>query len=161
MDRWRSTSIRKTPSVTSPTFIFFAADPEGPGICATILTLVSFVLVLVTLPLSLCVTVKVNIFVFKAHLLAESQPVSGESNPPLPSCKPQPQPRSWDVNTSFTAQVATVAYADVHCPQPRLGLGKKPGLSTRPGLEGPTRRLGLSSKFRRCRQESTRRPTTE
>jgi len=35
------------------------ADEEGPGICATILTFVSFVLVLVTMPLSLCVTVKV------------------------------------------------------------------------------------------------------
>ena len=39
--------------------IFFSADPEGPGICAMFLTLVSFVLVLVTLPFSLCVTVKV------------------------------------------------------------------------------------------------------
>jgi len=35
------------------------ADPEGPGICAMFLTLVSFLLVLVTLPFSLCVTVKV------------------------------------------------------------------------------------------------------
>ena len=42
-----------------PSF-FFAADEEGPGICATILTFVSFVLVLVTMPLSLCVTVKVS-----------------------------------------------------------------------------------------------------
>ena len=39
---------------------FFPADPEGPGVCATILTLVSFILVLVTMPLSLCVTVKVR-----------------------------------------------------------------------------------------------------
>ena len=38
---------------------FFSADPEGPGICAMFLTMVSFVLVLVTLPFSLCVTVKV------------------------------------------------------------------------------------------------------
>ena len=38
---------------------FLSADPEGPGICAMFLTLVSFVLVLVTLPFSLCVTVKV------------------------------------------------------------------------------------------------------
>ena len=37
----------------------FLADPEGPGICAMFLTMVSFVLVLVTLPFSLCVTVKV------------------------------------------------------------------------------------------------------
>ncbi len=37
----------------------FTADPEGPGFCAMFLTLVSFVLVLVTLPFSLCVTVKV------------------------------------------------------------------------------------------------------
>ena len=41
-------------------FCFLSADPEGPGVCATILTLVSFVLVLVTMPLSLCVTVKVG-----------------------------------------------------------------------------------------------------
>ena len=38
---------------------FFSADPEGPGICAMFLTLVSLMLVLVTLPFSLCVTVKV------------------------------------------------------------------------------------------------------
>ena len=37
----------------------FSADPEGPGICAMFLTLVSLMLVLVTLPFSLCVTVKV------------------------------------------------------------------------------------------------------
>ncbi|XP_059094738.1 band 7 protein AGAP004871-like isoform X3 [Tigriopus californicus] len=35
------------------------ADVEGPGLCAAILTFVSLVLVLVTMPLSLCVTVKV------------------------------------------------------------------------------------------------------
>ena len=40
--------------------LVFSADPEGPGICAMFLTLVSFVLVLVTLPFSLCVTVKVR-----------------------------------------------------------------------------------------------------
>ena len=40
-------------------FSLFPADPEGPGVCAMFLTLVSFVLVLVTLPFSLCVTVKV------------------------------------------------------------------------------------------------------
>ncbi|XP_059094736.1 band 7 protein AGAP004871-like isoform X2 [Tigriopus californicus] len=34
-------------------------DVEGPGLCAAILTFVSLVLVLVTMPLSLCVTVKV------------------------------------------------------------------------------------------------------
>ncbi|XP_040577503.1 band 7 protein AGAP004871 isoform X2 [Lepeophtheirus salmonis] len=35
------------------------ADPEGPGLCAMLLTLVSFLLVLITMPFSLCVTVKV------------------------------------------------------------------------------------------------------
>ncbi len=37
------------------------ADPEGPGVCAMILTLLSFLLVLVTMPFSLCVTIKVNV----------------------------------------------------------------------------------------------------
>jgi len=46
--------------VLTDDLLLLAADPEGPGICATILTLVSLVLVLVTLPLSLCVTVKVR-----------------------------------------------------------------------------------------------------
>ena len=38
----------------------FAADPEGPGVCAMLLTMLAFVLVLVTMPFSLCVTVKVS-----------------------------------------------------------------------------------------------------
>jgi len=42
-----------------PIQTLLSADPEGPGICAMFLTMVSFVLVLVTLPFSLCVTVKV------------------------------------------------------------------------------------------------------
>ena len=37
-----------------------AADPEGPGVCAMLLTMLAFVLVLVTMPFSLCVTVKVS-----------------------------------------------------------------------------------------------------
>ncbi|TRY63756.1 hypothetical protein TCAL_05141 [Tigriopus californicus] len=35
------------------------ADPEGPGVCAMLLTFLAFILVLVTMPFSLCVTVKV------------------------------------------------------------------------------------------------------
>ncbi|KZS00347.1 Band 7 protein, partial [Daphnia magna] len=35
------------------------ADPGGPGICAFILTLFSFLLILATFPLSLCFSVKV------------------------------------------------------------------------------------------------------
>ena len=48
-----------------------SADPEGPGICAMFLTLVSFLLVLVTLPFSLCVTVKVSLLTILGpdHLL--------------------------------------------------------------------------------------------
>lgn len=34
-------------------------DPEGPGLCAMLLTFLAFILVLVTMPFSLCVTVKV------------------------------------------------------------------------------------------------------
>jgi hypothetical protein len=45
--------------VINSRFLLITADPEGPGLCAMFLTLVSFVLVLVTLPFSLCVTVKV------------------------------------------------------------------------------------------------------
>ena len=36
------------------------ADPEGPGICALLLTAVAFLLFLVTLPLSLWLCVKVG-----------------------------------------------------------------------------------------------------
>ena len=36
------------------------ADPGGPGICAFILTLFSFLLILATFPLSLCFSVKVS-----------------------------------------------------------------------------------------------------
>ena len=45
--------------IYSFSLFLFSADPEGPGICAMFLTLVSLMLVLVTLPFSLCVTVKV------------------------------------------------------------------------------------------------------
>ena len=48
-------------------FCFVSADPEGPGICAMFLTLVSFLLVLVTLPFSLCVTVKVSLLSTTEH----------------------------------------------------------------------------------------------
>ena len=41
-------------------FFSLAADPEGPGVCAMLLTMLAFVLVLVTMPFSLCVTVKVS-----------------------------------------------------------------------------------------------------
>ena len=37
----------------------FVAEPEGPGICSLFLTAVSFLLFLATLPLSLCMCVKV------------------------------------------------------------------------------------------------------
>ena len=41
-------------------FSLIPADPEGPGLCAMLLTIFSFFLVLVTMPFSLCVTVKVS-----------------------------------------------------------------------------------------------------
>ena len=47
-------------SVSFFSFFSFAADPEGPGVCAMLLTMLAFVLVLVTMPFSLCVTVKVS-----------------------------------------------------------------------------------------------------
>ena len=40
-------------------FYFILACDEGPGICAILLTICSVLLILVTLPLSLLVTVKV------------------------------------------------------------------------------------------------------
>ncbi len=39
---------------------YLPADPEGPGVCAMFLTLMSFILVVVTMPFSLCVTVKAS-----------------------------------------------------------------------------------------------------
>ena len=41
-------------------YIIIAADPEGPGVCAMLLTMLSFLLVLVTMPFSLCATIKVK-----------------------------------------------------------------------------------------------------
>ena len=40
--------------------VSLTADPGGPGICAFILTLFSFLLILATFPLSLCFSVKVS-----------------------------------------------------------------------------------------------------
>lgn len=37
----------------------FAADPEGPGFCAMVLTGLALLLVIVTLPFSLCTCIKV------------------------------------------------------------------------------------------------------
>ncbi len=42
------------------TFFLRVADPEGPGVCALILTSFSFLLFLVTLPFSLCMCMKVS-----------------------------------------------------------------------------------------------------
>ena len=38
---------------------YFSADPENPGICAFLLTLLSSLLILLTLPFSLCMSIKV------------------------------------------------------------------------------------------------------
>jgi len=48
MQRWRNDNID-----------IAKADPGGPGICAFVLTLLSFLLILATFPLSLCFSVKV------------------------------------------------------------------------------------------------------
>jgi hypothetical protein len=37
-----------------------SADPENPGICALLLTLFSSLLILLTLPFSLCMSIKVD-----------------------------------------------------------------------------------------------------
>ena len=42
-------------------YIIFSADPTGPGPCALILTGISAILILLTLPLSLIACVKVTI----------------------------------------------------------------------------------------------------
>jgi hypothetical protein len=39
-----------------------SADPEGPGLCSLALTLLSFLLFLSTLPLSLCMCIKVSMW---------------------------------------------------------------------------------------------------
>ena len=51
-------------------FLYLTADPGGPGICAFILTLFSFLLILATFPLSLCFSVKVTyIFTFNIMII--------------------------------------------------------------------------------------------
>jgi len=47
-------------NLISPILLYLTADPGGPGICAFILTLFSFLLILATFPLSLCFSVKVR-----------------------------------------------------------------------------------------------------
>jgi hypothetical protein len=47
-------------NLISPIILYLTADPGGPGICAFILTLFSFLLILATFPLSLCFSVKVR-----------------------------------------------------------------------------------------------------
>ena len=47
-------------NLISTTLFYLTADPGGPGICAFILTLFSFLLILATFPLSLCFSVKVT-----------------------------------------------------------------------------------------------------
>ena len=44
-------------------FLFFAADPEGPGFCAFVLTFMAGMLLVITLPFSLCTCIKVIILV--------------------------------------------------------------------------------------------------
>lgn len=41
-------------------FHLFSADPEGPGCCALLLALFSIVLIVATLPFSLCTCIKVS-----------------------------------------------------------------------------------------------------
>ena len=44
-------------------FPSFTADPEGPGCCALLLALVSILLIIATLPFSLCMCIKVSAIV--------------------------------------------------------------------------------------------------
>jgi hypothetical protein len=55
-------------NLISPIFLYLTADPGGPGICAFILTLFSFLLILATFPLSLCFSVKVT-YIFTFNLM--------------------------------------------------------------------------------------------
>ncbi len=43
-------------------FYSFSADPEGPGFAAMVLTFLSIVLIVITMPFSLCLVIKVNKF---------------------------------------------------------------------------------------------------
>ncbi len=44
----------------SLSYLSFPADPEGPGCCALLLALVSILLIVATLPFSLCMCIKVR-----------------------------------------------------------------------------------------------------
>ena len=50
----------ETPSISPLFFTLLAADDSDPGITAFILTALSVLLIIVTMPFSLCVTVKVS-----------------------------------------------------------------------------------------------------
>ena len=61
------TSIFRFLFTTEPRLLrlsfFIAADPEGPGCCALLLALVSILLIIATLPFSLCMCIKVSALV--------------------------------------------------------------------------------------------------
>ena len=46
------------------TYFHLQADPEGPGCCALLLSLLSLLLVITTMPFSLCLCIKVIIILF-------------------------------------------------------------------------------------------------
>lgn len=64
------TSIFRFLFTTEPRLLrlsfFIAADPEGPGCCALLLALVSILLIIATLPFSLCMCIKVSALVKKS-----------------------------------------------------------------------------------------------
>ena len=43
-------------------FFFITADPEGPGFCAFVLTCFAAMLLMITLPFSLCTCIKVRFY---------------------------------------------------------------------------------------------------
>lgn len=61
--------------------VSLTADPGGPGICAFILTLFSFLLILATFPLSLCFSVKVSGRRKTLRTFMWQQPLSGAFPP--------------------------------------------------------------------------------
>ena len=82
------TSIFRFLFTTEPRLLrlsfFIAADPEGPGCCALLLALVSILLIIATLPFSLCMCIKVSALVKKVGerklVLGHLSIVSGKPN---------------------------------------------------------------------------------
>ncbi len=66
------TTVRTVPTYNAVFSPLIAADPEGPGLAALVLTFLSIVLIAITMPFSLCLVIKVSYVVVQYLRLCDS-----------------------------------------------------------------------------------------